>query len=553
MSQNGDRIVAVDWDSTLFIIDLDSGAILRSAALPGTAEAISWHPSSKAFVLLILNDDGTKRSLAQFDTANLTASPIRTNSELMSVQHFGFSPDGNSFATIVQRGADSEILEVQVLDTKTWKLASVIPVPPQSPITLKWAPSSDRVALCSWEGDLSIIDVVNRSIHSSLKLPRRVWDISWSPDGKLLAGACTDSTAMVWDAATLNQKYMPLQHATQVLRIHFGRDSKTLITADETHSLCAWDIEGRQAERTLKLEAQSDTDESLTNVEWKHDDSQLMAGAVQPTMIWSTADGSNIKTLPAAFAHWSYDGKLIAAKSSNRFSIWDSRSYEVVATNQEVKDCLLIAWSPSANLLAGLDDKTLWIWDIASNMTRRSNEVLAESDRQLFRCIAWSPDSMKIAIGTMDGIVYVMDSTRLEHVATFQPFLQPLHLIEWSPDGSELAVAAETPTVQIIDSTTGATNRTLDGHLFEVWDVDWSPDGKRIASAGADGQVIVWDPLRASPILNIPMNEEVRAVKWSHDSQQLAAVSQTGTVKVWSAKIGYATEFEPLETTRKGP
>lgn len=539
------KVAAIDWEDYLFLIDIASGQTLRSSFLPGTIQSISWHPSNEQFVLLLSNDDGTKNAIARVDASTLELTPIRTGSNLLPLKRFGFSHNGRSFATMSQSNKTPNSIYVQIWNSESWKLEKSITIPNQTPIALQWSPTDDQIALCNWEGSLSILSVANANVQYSHKLPRTVLDISWSPDGTSLAGACTNSTALIWDTQNFNQKHLPIQHSNQVLKVHFGSDSKTLITADETHSLCVWNIEERQTERTFQLEVHMNSPQAEASIHWSLDDTQILASHSTSASIWSTHDARKIHNLNGLYAHWNFDGTRLSSRLKSQISTWDSRTFEIGKTNNEIKDGRLQGWSPVANVLAGVDDTKLWTWDVDKNETKYSQISLSDGNPDQLKCTAWSPNGDRIAIGTADGIVHLMDSQSLEHVATYQPFIQAIHFIEWKPDGTELAIAAANPTIKIIDTNTGAPKRTLDGHLFEVWGIHWSADGKRLASAGADQQVIVWDPERATPMLNIPLDNEVRAVRWSHDNQQLAAVSQSGLVKIWSAKIGYSINYQP--------
>ena len=105
-----------------------------------------------------------------------------------------------------------------------------------------------------------------------------------------------------------------------------------------------------------------------------------------------------------------------------------------------------------------------------------------------------------------------------------------------------MAVSAAHPSIRLVDAATGEIRHQLEAHAFEVWGLDWSPDGGRLASAGADGQVIVWDPRHQRALVSFRLDSEVRSVAWSHDGKKLAAVGQKGMVKLWSAEIGYRLE-----------
>jgi eukaryotic-like serine/threonine-protein kinase len=64
--------------------------------------------------------------------------------------------------------------------------------------------------------------------------------------------------------------------------------------------------------------------------------------------------------------------------------------------------------------------------------------------------------------------------------------------VAWSPDSTRIASGSLDDTVQVWDATTGTLKLTYRGHLNNVNSVAWSPDGTRIASGGNDKTVQVW-------------------------------------------------------------
>ncbi len=61
--------------------------------------------------------------------------------------------------------------------------------------------------------------------------------------------------------------------------------------------------------------------------------------------------------------------------------------------------------------------------------------------------------------------------------------------VAFSPDSRRLATSSEDQTVRLWDAETGQEVLTLHGHTDIVPSVAFSPDGNRLVSAGADGTV----------------------------------------------------------------
>jgi WD40 repeat protein len=69
-----------------------------------------------------------------------------------------------------------------------------------------------------------------------------VLGVAFSPDGRWLATASADRTAVVWNAATGDKRFSkPLQHNGDVLAIEFSLDGRRLVTASADGTARLWD------------------------------------------------------------------------------------------------------------------------------------------------------------------------------------------------------------------------------------------------------------------------------------------------------------------------
>jgi WD40 repeat protein len=117
----------------------------------------------------------------------------------------------------------------------------------------------------------------------------------------------------------------------------------------------------------------------------------------------------------------------------------------------------------------------------------------------LIRYLAWSPDGTRIVVGDGFGVIHILDATNAQPLLTCQGFSGSYETLcmAWSPDSKRVAtggmgVGQNVNTVQVWDSTSGQTLATFGGQPQGVNAVSWSPNGADIAAGGQDGTVQIW-------------------------------------------------------------
>lgn len=65
--------------------------------------------------------------------------------------------------------------------------------------------------------------------------------------------------------------------------------------------------------------------------------------------------------------------------------------------------------------------------------------------------------------------------------------------VKFSPDGTKIAVGSSDRTISIVDVASFEVEKTLSGHEASVTAVSWSKDGKQLLSSANDKSTILWD------------------------------------------------------------
>ncbi len=217
---------------------------------------------------------------------------------------------------------------------------------------------------------------------------------------------------------------------------------------------------------------------------------------------------------------------------------------------------LAVGWSPDSKRIAsGSLDKTVQVWDA----TTGNNALNYTGHTSGVEVVAWSPDGKRIASGSLDKTVQVWDAATRHHLLTYSGHPGSVYAAAWSPDGKRIASAGKDKTVQVWEAATGHHLLTYKGHSDTVGAVAWSPDGKHIVSASADKMVQVWDAATGHRALTYKgHSDKALAVAWAPDSKRIASGSNDKTVQMWDAVTGHLTatcqgHTKPVETVAWSP
>jgi eukaryotic-like serine/threonine-protein kinase len=116
-------------------------------------------------------------------------------------------------------------------------------------------------------------------LHGDNYMPVRILA---SPDGSRLAGAMSDRTVIVWDAATGRQVAVLRGHTDLVLGVAWSPDGERLASASYDHTVRVWDVD-RGTSRVLRGHAMA-----VDAVAWLDDGTRLISGSRDATVrIWT--------------------------------------------------------------------------------------------------------------------------------------------------------------------------------------------------------------------------------------------------------------------------
>jgi WD40 repeat protein len=161
-------------------------------------------------------------------------------------------------------------------------------------------------------------------------------------------------------------------------------------------------------------------------------------------------------------------------------------------------------------------------------------------------CLAFSPDSRTLAVGSEDRGVQLVLLSGDERAEQLRQHGGPVYGLAFSPDGQTLATIdnlPEAPGVILWDITRRRpTERVkLLGHTFLVRDVAFSPDGRSLATVGGhekDATVRIWDFETGGERVRLSGHKAgVNGVAWLPDRRHVLTASDDTTARVWQTAV----------------
>ncbi|WP_224241009.1 patatin-like phospholipase family protein [Hyalangium gracile] len=499
---------------------------LQSFPFPG-ARVLAWSPDASA--LLVGGTQG-----ARILRPGAGSEPLVLETHGLGVGQVAWTRNGQLLGTLPDRGelhvwdALGRLMTVLRVEGEG-AMQQILPNPKQPELALTWGGD----AACVWD-IASSRQLAWLGGHSGLIL-----QAGWSPDGKHVATASVDGSTRVW---------APTEGGPV-------RCSWKEFTARKPHGKSPEDFHWPAQGVKLPLPAEG-------RLIWGVFHPQLRQAALPvrnpSSKRWELRPWSPGEPLPKkweegwfenVYVHWSPDGSRVALREEGRLSIWDAKTWKLIA--EHMPHGLLptqIAWHPSGKRLAlgrwvaWGGSVMLWNPEQEDGQTFLGGE---ESDGTWN--LAWNPRGDVLAVACNDSRVRLYSvgadgPSEGGPVLTLQHWY-PIKHLAWNPTGALLATGDESGAVALWDTNGDDLIASGQHRRHPIDHLSWSSDGTTLFSADDVGRAHLWRPAGEEWVTSAVLDSETTRLLWgafTEDGKWVAAMGRDAKLRL------HPVDFETL-------
>jgi WD40 repeat protein len=404
-SPDGTVVATTSADGTIRLWDPETGEPLTSFA-GSTAEqyALDYSP------------DGSRIATGGAD-GTASVWDVETGEELMrlpghaaEIYGIAFTPDGSALLT-ASRDDTTRVWDVTVGGERDYL---TVPGPGLRLSGVAFSPDGSTFAVPADPSGVTIHDTETGDVVRELTGHDAIlWDLAFSPDGTLLAGAAgtgipgpgnANRSIPIWDVGTGELVARLEGHERQVSAVEFAPDGRTVVSASFDGTFRTWDTESWEPDRVLEVGGDA------YGLGFSPDGRWLAAGiGLEPTV--TIFDAATLERRAELSGHTDYvqdltfldDDRVVTVSGDGTARIWDVETFEEIrALRGHTGAVLNVAVSPVGTLIATAGtDGTAKLWDAESG-----DELMTffGHDR-IVHTVAFSPDGRFLATASGDGTV----------------------------------------------------------------------------------------------------------------------------------------------------
>lgn len=325
--------------------------------------------------------------------------------------------------------------------------------------------------------------------------------LSFSPDGKLLAGATPEHTISIWDLEAKERIACLKGHVALVAELIFSPCGQFLTSADINGILHEWDVH-KIAERA------------------------------------SPVGFSELPTYATGVPKLAYltDGTFIAAGNhESTVTLWDPKRGDKLRSLRSARCPSPLCFSPQTLQLALGGKDEIQIWDIKETLPRKQSLSIREYT-WVCGAVTFSPNGKILASGHWNGSIRLWDVDRLKRLKAFGASKASIcrDSLDFSPCGKYLASGSNDAAIRIwdIENVDAPLAEFKESHKEDkraagLWHVAFLPSGDGLVCANANGHLYVWDGEKKRTALPVGINR-IDSLSVSPEGKQIAVADFNG-------------------------
>jgi len=268
-------------------------------------------------------------------------------------------------------------------------------------------------------GTAYIWDANTGQRSATFPIGHRIWDVTYSLDGRYLVICAADDKAYIWDVSTRTPVTVLSGHEKDVNVAAYSPDGQLLATVSDDRTARLWDTTNWETTRTFEGH-----EGAIYALDYSSDGRFIATGSTDDDVrIWDVKTGTSVVTL-TGHTHdvfdvtFSPDDKFLASASWDQTAIiWNLETYTRETTLTGHSGYVYgVAYSPECDSLPDAPaggcgrylatsswDKTVRVWDLTQKPPKTIAILTGHTD--YIPSVAYSPDGRIIATGSKDGTV----------------------------------------------------------------------------------------------------------------------------------------------------
>jgi WD40 repeat protein len=346
-----------------------------------------------------------------------------------------------------------------------------------------------------------------------------------SGDGKVIATGGADSSVKTWEAASGKLLHEFRGQTAPITSLAFSSDNQRLASASTDKTIRTWSVSNAEILNRFQ------TPGEVRSVIWAGE-KLISGGGDNAIRVWQiSASKNNIAELPQVIGAVAVtsDRKRIAVATDDNIQVIDAATGKTLKKVPDAKNATLLTFLNESNLLAGLKEKKLCLWDI-----EKSQMILETNLTNNIMAIARHPSAQQVAIA-LEGAalaIYSFSDNAFKQEKSFSIITNGFKRMAFNADASLLLGTADgkVTAVKVADGQ-AAFSITHEGGLrtFVI-----APDSKTFATGGEKGDVRVWNLSDGSAVGNAitGFGSPVQVLSFSPDGKKLLAGTASGQLEV---------------------